>query len=298
MSSTILHGPRCPNTSSDESGSDASVRSYHSEDFKASDNPHAEAKTAPQKRPLLSITDCIKSTFNTKSTAHTPPPFEIKAELTSETDFAAIHASAKINALKQFLTAHYKAKFTAGNFDGLDFPDAVIDVLRGLASSSGEPRKKDCPLMLITCNAKPHVDEDKFLRLASKCTRKKWLESTQWWLVFEQRSTGPSPDESSDESAQDTTTGIHFHMLIRRGAVSFGQAQREFATTLASVCDTGNRACLNARPVPERDLTKVLTYFSGVKDDKAKAAKSAYDKIWREQMGIDPIYSHDNPCNL
>lgn len=134
--------------------------------------------------------------------------------------------------------------------------------------------------IFMTVNPRPDVILQDIVKYVDKAKNKKWI--TKYAYTYEQRS-----------ESIDTVKGIHVHMLLYRGTKKMHEVQREFKNTFKKICDTDNMHCLNFQKVKPDHIVRRYNYIAGVKKDEYKHPRQHVDKIWRENVGLEHIYTHD-----
>lgn len=207
----------------------------------------------------------------------------------SECAFQLMVNECKYSGLRKALTnaygSYYSTLIYEGKFDKL-IPDLVQ--LRNITTQIGE--NKTTEYIFITINPKESITFETFQEFISgkkqNLLSKKWIKD--YIYCYEQRS-----------EIENDYKGYHLHMVLKRNGKKMYDIRKEFKSTLKSIMNVDNPACLNFRNISdEPDLIRRIKYITDFKADAEKHKKQYNDVHFRAHFNLQRYYKDNDHYNI
>lgn len=202
--------------------------------------------------------------------------FAIEEYHKQQAEFTALATKAMKRALEDKLTSYYKKLIDEEMYE--HFPSSASDTLhrvhelKTITDNIYDTKNGKQDYCFYTVNFKPEFDS-KILEMDelmnSFATSQKYVKDNFCYAI-EQRSEG------------DVPTGVHCHILFKKGEFSPSKISRAFKNKFFDKY-VGTPACLDYRYI--NDYKQKLRYILGIKD-KPKMPKVYHDRKIRDAVGL------------
>lgn len=137
------------------------------------------------------------------------------------------------------------------------------------------------PFYFITINPKPDTDFKEFVAKVNTIRNLSWISKMYW--VFEQRG----------DSHASKGKGFHSHILLEKFDNEMGKIKSQMRRMFKDMCSQPYENTINVYQKKREWLEDKLEYIKGNKTDSEKPEKVIIDKLWREEQGLESVYTFD-----
>lgn len=135
----------------------------------------------------------------------------------------------------------------------------------------------------ITLNPKP-CTTDALLNGVAKILKKKWIATSEWLYVIEQRKT---PEYYIGRTSYEDN-GKHVHLIVKT-KYKKNHAIRELHSTLKKIM---SKESIDVRIMQDKFLQDKVDYVLGKKTGEGKDIKQDGDIVYRQIKNLDKYYSN------
>jgi len=194
--------------------------------------------------------------------------------------YSELKEKAELKAQEEFYLKKERMRIQLGLNKSI--PTFEMEEFENLQEKIKEKKKENDPKFgcFITVNPSENTlaGFEKLKEKVDKCLSKVWV--TDYAYCYEQRSTNP-----------ENIFGLHVHILLKRG-IRPKHTEREVQNTFKSIC--GNLRHVDIQYKRKEWFNDKIEYMRGKKTGEGKLEKVEVDRVMRDYLGIDEIYSSEN----